>query len=900
MELKVWVEGIQRIVCGVTDKTTCQDVVYALAHATGKTGRFTLIERWRNNERLLAPHEHPLKVLMKWGEYSNDVQFILQRSALDPKATNGPAQPKPGGPQRVEPLGRPPAAQEGSRNASHPHKDLKKSLTFSGGHSEARKQEIGVPVRSMPPNAPSGLPVGQGAPQGHTSPTHLSPVHSLSTYSPSHPHQYPPPPPPPSNMGPSIMVGSQGPPGYRDMGGYRDSPARGREETSGDSRHERTMSPRRMAPPPYDLVRGNPPPPPPVPGSGVENVRATASHYPNSVQDPARQNYPLHAGKVNVNSNESMYGYARRDSSHDPNARPEPPYGDGRRVVTPSQGSHIGPPPGPPPSSQPPPYRNPPQPHNYSQPPPKPPHASHPGLPRELPPPYRNPPPPTSSPIKVPPSHGSPKKTQAHMNAYPSNVPHQGRPVPPPAYSPPGSQPPPLVSPVSVSPSPMVPPVHSPQDTTKLPSSPSHRQPPPSSHHSQNPPTPSSPLSSNAGNNRVNIQANSQHTPVSPSKEYGGESLQSRSPTKGIGLPVGPPPTIVNNSPSVDVSPRRGASEEPFRPKDVLNKTPERLNASFDSVTTGGHPNNSIKSPITRRNLFKDKSHDSGNGSSNNTNAKLEQVVMDNRYRELVRHINLQREKLNNQQVEMTKYEAEILYLEGRSREDENRLAYVEGEAEKLEEVAQAAEEEMQRLQHIENEAAEAKEAEDKINAELAGLRAKLSNCENELTICQEKLKQLEDDISTEKNKSQEEMKAQEEAILREIEKLQTAISQASKQAEHAQQTSQQLSQEMSELEDSIVEKKKEVETLVQEMKDANLQSLSITPSEEIRTLLEGKQESPKSNRRAEAVVRHERGAGGAEKQGPTKPGSTRRMIGSPRQLENAVPTSKNPHGVWV
>ncbi|EAT33250.1 AAEL014488-PA [Aedes aegypti] len=73
MELKVWVEGIQRIVCGVTEVTTCQDVVFALAHATGKTGRFTLIERWRNNERLLAPHENPLKILMKWGEYSSDV-----------------------------------------------------------------------------------------------------------------------------------------------------------------------------------------------------------------------------------------------------------------------------------------------------------------------------------------------------------------------------------------------------------------------------------------------------------------------------------------------------------------------------------------------------------------------------------------------------------------------------------------------------------------------------------------------------------------------------------------------------------------------------------------------------------------------------------------------------------
>lgn len=97
MELKVWVEGIQRIVCGVTDKTTCQDVVYALAHATGKTGRFTLIERWRNNERLLAPQEHPLKVLQKWGEYAQDVQFILQRSALD--KANNPHQVAPLSPQ---------------------------------------------------------------------------------------------------------------------------------------------------------------------------------------------------------------------------------------------------------------------------------------------------------------------------------------------------------------------------------------------------------------------------------------------------------------------------------------------------------------------------------------------------------------------------------------------------------------------------------------------------------------------------------------------------------------------------------------------------------------------------------------------------------------------------------
>lgn len=52
--------------------------------------------------------------------------------------------------------------------------------------------------------------------------------------------------------------------------------------------------------------------------------------------------------------------------------------------------------------------------------------------------------------------------------------------------------------------------------------------------------------------------------------------------------------------------------------------------------------------------------------------------------------------------------------------------------------------------------------------------------------------------MSEEKQRGQEEAKAQQEAIVREIEKLQTAIAQANAQAEHAQLTSQQLLQEVS------------------------------------------------------------------------------------------------------
>uniref|UniRef100_A0A8C8RY24 Ras association domain-containing protein 7 n=1 Tax=Pelusios castaneus TaxID=367368 RepID=A0A8C8RY24_9SAUR len=80
MELKVWVDGIQRVVCGVSDQTTCQEVVIALARAIGQTGRYILIQKLREKERQLLPHECPLESLAKCGQYANDVQFVLQRT----------------------------------------------------------------------------------------------------------------------------------------------------------------------------------------------------------------------------------------------------------------------------------------------------------------------------------------------------------------------------------------------------------------------------------------------------------------------------------------------------------------------------------------------------------------------------------------------------------------------------------------------------------------------------------------------------------------------------------------------------------------------------------------------------------------------------------------------------
>lgn len=108
--------------------------------------------------------------------------------------------------------------------------------------------------------------------------------------------------------------------------------------------------------------------------------------------------------------------------------------------------------------------------------------------------------------------------------------------------------------------------------------------------------------------------------------------------------------------------------------------------------------------------------------------------------------------------------------------------------------------------------------------------------------------------------------------FLIEMERIQSNIDQALHNTDTSNKTADNLKKELLMIEHAIAEKKRQVEQLVNEMKEVNLQSLTVTTTEEIKHLLEG----------------------------PNKQGSSRRIIGSPRQLETAVPTSKNPHGVWV
>lgn len=151
------------------------------------------------------------------------------------------------------------------------------------------------------------------------------------------------------------------------------------------------------------------------------------------------------------------------------------------------------------------------------------------------------------------------------------------------------------------------------------------------------------------------------------------------------------------------------------------------------------------------------------------------------------------------------------------------------------------------------------------LKSEITLLRSKLANCETELLQYKNKIRLLLDDIQIEQRtgpsvasqpathtnnnirhhyQSQQHIQPHttqlERHFMGEVERLQTDIDQAIHMAESSHQAADHLKMEVAGIESSIAEKKKHVEQLVNEMKEVNLQSLAVAPSDEIRHLLEG------------------------------------------------------------
>ncbi|XP_030221177.1 ras association domain-containing protein 8 [Gadus morhua] len=160
MELKVWVDGVVRVVCGLSEETSCQDVVIALAQAIGQTGRYVLIQRLRDTERQLLATDRPLESLSKLGQHGNEVQFFLRRT--------GPSSDSPASKQDLSPS--PFALPHHSEPERLKHNQPKKSLTFNLGPSTSPKTKAPQTRRS-----PRDSPEQRASPAPSPSPLSPSP-----------------------------------------------------------------------------------------------------------------------------------------------------------------------------------------------------------------------------------------------------------------------------------------------------------------------------------------------------------------------------------------------------------------------------------------------------------------------------------------------------------------------------------------------------------------------------------------------------------------------------------------------------------------------------------------------------------------------------------------------------
>ncbi|XP_007516274.2 ras association domain-containing protein 9 [Erinaceus europaeus] len=90
-EIVVWVCQEEKIVCGLTKRTTSADVIQALLeeHETtfgekrfllGKPSDYCIIEKWRGSERALPPLTRILKLWKAWGDEQPNMQFVLVKT----------------------------------------------------------------------------------------------------------------------------------------------------------------------------------------------------------------------------------------------------------------------------------------------------------------------------------------------------------------------------------------------------------------------------------------------------------------------------------------------------------------------------------------------------------------------------------------------------------------------------------------------------------------------------------------------------------------------------------------------------------------------------------------------------------------------------------------------------
>nr|VZI26599.1 unnamed protein product [Spirometra erinaceieuropaei] len=85
MELKVWFDGMPRVVGNVVGTTTAEEVIRALTESLKLSDAYSLLAYWNGNEIHLSPSEKPLSFINRLGDHPKQFEFVLRPMELSPK-----------------------------------------------------------------------------------------------------------------------------------------------------------------------------------------------------------------------------------------------------------------------------------------------------------------------------------------------------------------------------------------------------------------------------------------------------------------------------------------------------------------------------------------------------------------------------------------------------------------------------------------------------------------------------------------------------------------------------------------------------------------------------------------------------------------------------------------------
>uniref|UniRef100_A0A8C5GXZ7 Ras-associating domain-containing protein n=1 Tax=Gouania willdenowi TaxID=441366 RepID=A0A8C5GXZ7_GOUWI len=86
MKISVWVCREEKLVLGLSKRTTCADVVQVLLedqnseHGLSVSQSYCIVEKWRGFERILPNQTKIFRLWLAWAEQQKNVKFVLVKS----------------------------------------------------------------------------------------------------------------------------------------------------------------------------------------------------------------------------------------------------------------------------------------------------------------------------------------------------------------------------------------------------------------------------------------------------------------------------------------------------------------------------------------------------------------------------------------------------------------------------------------------------------------------------------------------------------------------------------------------------------------------------------------------------------------------------------------------------